>query len=124
MEIKAQLDEKGIALVAIGSGTPQQAKDFAAKFKFEGELYVDQDLDAYKAFGLERGFWRTLGPKSLGRGVVALKNGFRQGGNAGDLWQQGGIFVLGPGKQFKFAHRNAYAGNHANLQEVIAVCTQ
>jgi ketosteroid isomerase-like protein len=122
MGIKGQLDQTGVALVAIGSGTPQQAQDFAKKFKFEGELYVSQDLSAYKAFHLDRGFWLTLGPKSLWRGVNTLAKGFYQGLNAGDLWQQGGVFVMGPGKQMVYERRDNYAGDHANMQEVIDLC--
>jgi hypothetical protein len=120
MGIKDQLDHAGVALVAIGSGTPQQAQDFAKKFKFEGELYVSQDLSAYKAFYLQRGFCRTLGPKSLWRGVGTLTKGFHQGLKAGDLWQQGGVFVIGPGNQVFFEHIDSYAGENVNLQEVIA----
>jgi ketosteroid isomerase-like protein len=123
MGIKDQLDKEGVALVAIGNGTPQQAQDFANKFKFEGELYVSQDLSAYKAFHLERGFWLTLGPKSLWRGVHTLAKGFYQGLNAGDLWQQGGVFVMGPGKQMVYEHRDSYAGDNANPQDEIELCS-
>lgn len=119
MGIKDQLDKSGVVLVAIGSGTPQQAQKFSDKFKFNGELYVNQDLSAYKAFHLERGFWLTLGPRSLWKGVGALMHGFYQGLSAGDLWQQGGVFVMGPGKQMVFGHHERFAGDHADLQEVI-----
>ena len=122
MEIKDQLDNAGVALVAIGSGSPEQAKEFVASFSFAGEMYVDPGLKSYKAFSLVRGLWRTLGPSSIGRGMTAMKKGFRQGKNAGDLWQQGGMFVIGPGKQMVFAHRNQAAGDHADLNAVLRVC--
>ncbi|MCJ8502217.1 AhpC/TSA family protein [Desulfatitalea sp. M08but] len=122
-EIVAELDEAGVALAAIGSGTPEQAREFMAKFKFPGEMYVDPSLSVYKAFGLERGFWKTLGPASVGRGLKAMTRGFRQGGSAGDLWQQGGLFVLGPGQQLLFQHRNPAAGKQADLNAVLAAAT-
>ena len=122
MAVKDQLDNAGVAaIVAIGSGSPEQAKEFVASFSFEGEMYVDPGLKTYKAFKLVRGFLRTLGPSSIVRGMTAMKNGFRQGKNAGDLWQQGGMFVIGPGNQMLFAHRNQAAGDHADLNAVIKV---
>jgi hypothetical protein len=119
MEIKGTLDSAGIALVAIGSGSTGNAKSFIDQFNFTGEIYVNQDLSAYKAFKLERGFWRTLGPSALFRGVQAMRKGFRQGRSAGDLWQQGGVFVIGPGSKLIFQHRNKFAGDHADLDAVL-----
>jgi len=122
MAVKDQLDKAGVPMAAIGSGSPDQAKEFVASFSFEGEMYVDPGLKTYKAFKLVRGLWRTLGPSSIGRGLTAMKNGFRQGKNAGDLWQQGGMFVIGPGQYMYFAHRNQAAGDHADLDAVLKAC--
>ena len=122
MEIKDQTDKAGVRLVAIGSGSPDQAKKFIASFSYDGEMYVDPSLKTYKAFKLNRGLLRTLGPTSIRRGLSAMKKGFRQGQNAGDLWQQGGMFVLGPGDQIFFQHRNSSAGDHADLNAVLKAC--
>lgn len=119
MEIKAQLDAAGVGLVAIGSGSPEQARKFVDAFSFTGEMYVDPGLKTYKAFNLNRGITGTLGPSSIIRGLSAIKQGFRQGKNAGDLWQQGGMFVIGPASQMFFAHRNRAAGDHADLNAVL-----
>ena len=126
MGIKDQLDTAGVGLVMIGSGNPEQAKEFITSFSVKGEMYVDPDLRTYKAFKLIRGLWRTLGPTSIGGGLTAMKKGFRQGKNAGDLWQQGGMFVIGPidqiGNHMLFAHRNQAAGDHADLTAVLKAC--
>ena len=121
MGIKDKLTSAGVILVAVGSGTPEQAGKFVKKFKFKGEMYVDPELRTYKAFKLVRGLLRTLGPSSLLRGAAAMKKGFRQGRSAGDLWQQGGLFVIGPGRQLNFQHRNRVAGDHADLTAVLKV---
>jgi hypothetical protein len=121
MEINGRLAAAAVTVVAIGSGTPEQAQVFVGKTKIEGEMYVDQDLQAYRAFNLARGFWRTLGPAALWRGLATMKKGFRQGRNEGDLWQQGGVFVLGPGRQMIFQHRNRVAGDHADPAAVLKV---
>ncbi len=120
MDIKGKLDGAGIALVAIGSGSTGGAGHFVKKLHFTGEMYVNQDLRAYKAFGLKRGLLKTLGPSSLIQGIRAMKNGFRQGRTDGDLWQQGGVFVMGPGNKVIFEHRNRFAGDHADLEALLA----
>ncbi len=121
MDIEDKLTSAGATLVAVGSGTPEQAGKFVRKFKFKGEMYVDPGLQTYKAFNLVRGLLRTLGPSALLRGAAAIKKGFRQGRSAGDLWQQGGLFVIGPGRRLDFQHRNRVAGDHADLTAVLEV---
>ena len=120
--IKDELAREGVDLVAIGSGSPNQAKNFVEKFGFTGELYVDEPLHAFKAFGLGRGFWKTLGLSSISQGLKAKSQGFSQGRSAGDLWQQGGVFVLGPGNRILFEHRDMKAGLHAQPADVVEAC--
>jgi hypothetical protein len=119
MDIKEELDAMKVALVSIGSGTPEDGRYFVEKFSYHGEMYLDPELNAYKVFNLKRGFWRTLGPSPLVRGFKAIKQGFRQGRSAGDLWQQGGIFVIGPGNKLLFEHINSMAGDEADLNDVL-----
>lgn len=119
MEIKEKTDMADVTLVAIGSSRPDQAKEFADSFSFTGELYCDPGLKTFKAFDLERGVLKTLGPSSLIRGISTIKKGFRQGKSAGDLWQQGGVFLIGPGDRIHFAHRNRIAGDQADFSTVL-----
>jgi hypothetical protein len=51
----------------------------------------------------------------------ALKNGFRQGSTAGDPWQQGGTFLIGPGEKLLFEHRDQFAGDLVDIDQVIAL---
>lgn len=122
MAVKEHAAFHNAAIVAIGSGACDQAKQFAIQFNFTGEIYVDPKLQSYKAFGLERGILKTLGPSSIVKGLQTLGKGFRQGRQAGDLWQQGGIFVLGPGEQIVYEHRDEVAGDLADMDSVIGVC--
>ena len=120
MSIKNKLDAAAVGLVAICSGSPRSARKFVDDFHFTGDMYVNRDLKVYKAFDLERGITKTLGLSSLIKGVGTMKKGFRQGQSAGDLWQQGGLFVLGPGDHLLFAHRDKFAGDHADLQQMLS----
>ncbi len=122
-DLQEKLTDKGVSVVVIGSGTPEQARSFRENFDYTGEMYVDEDLDAYNAFELERGFFKTLGFRSIAKGFTALGQGFRQGLHAGDLWQQGGLFVMGPGNRIVFQHVDRFAGDHADPADVIAACS-
>lgn len=123
MDMKKTLDGMGIPVIVIGSSTPEQAKEFSEKFKFTGAVYVNEDLQAYQAFELERGFFKTLGLCSIKSGFKAMGQGFHQGLSAGDLWQQGGLFVMGPGNKIVFQHVDRFAGDHADPAEVVQACS-
>ncbi len=124
MGIKAQMDKKGVSIVAVGSGTPDQANAFVEKNGFAGEMVVSPDLSAYRVFKLVRGVWQSVGPASVYRGIKAMAKGFRQGSTAGDPWQQGGVFLIGPGEKLRFAHKDRFAGDHADLNDVLAAAGQ
>jgi len=120
MGIRERLVASGVSLVAVGSGSPPGAKRFMEDLGFDVEMYLSRNLSAYRAFGLRGGIWETLGPSTVVRAVRAMMAGFRQGTTDGDLWQQGGVFVLGPGELLLFEHRNASAGDHVDTQSLLA----
>jgi hypothetical protein len=124
MAIKPELDAAAVALAAVGSGSVRSAEAFVHGFAFTGEMYLDEGLEAYRAFGLHRGISKTVGLSSLRKGLAALKKGFRQGPSQGDLWQQGGVFVLGPGDRVHFAHRDRFAGDLADPTAVLAAAVK
>ncbi|MGM0417864.1 MAG: peroxiredoxin-like family protein [Thermodesulfobacteriota bacterium] len=124
MKINNELENKDILLVAIGSGNAEQAKKFKNKLDFKADIYIDPSLKSYKAFKLKRGLFRTLGPVSIYRGLKAMSKGFRQGKSAGDLWQQGGLFIITPENKIAFEHRNSTAGDQADLDLVLKVASE
>jgi len=117
--LRSEIAERGAALVVIGSGTHAQARGFVETFVFAGEVYVDPKREAFQALGLYRGVLRTLGPSSLWQIAAARRAGFRSGRLAGDPWQQGGTFVLGPGENVRFAYRDRMAGDRARSEDVL-----
>ena len=86
----------GAELVVVGSGRPWHAKAFRDEHGLDFPLRVDPELAAYRAAGLRRGAWRTLGPRVLAHAARAFGRGFRQGAVQGDPWQQGGVFLVKP----------------------------
>ena len=95
-------------LIFIGSGTPSQGHQFLRSLKFPegfpGELLLDPTTAVFSAFGLRKSVYASLVPSIINglmtHGLSAVSEGIRLGWTnasmAGDSWQQGGTFVLGP----------------------------
>jgi len=52
--------------------------------------------------------------------------GYLKGGDGrwpGDIFQVGGVFVLGPGNACEYAYRSQYAGDHPDINDVFAAAT-
>ena len=111
---------KGAELIVVGSGKPWHAKAFRDELALEFPLYVDPELIAYRAAGLKRSFWRTLGPQNLAGAIKAWSHGQRQHANRGDPWQQGGVFVIGKDGETRLSHINRGSADHADPAKVVA----
>jgi len=103
----------------VGPARPEHIAGFREATGYAGHLFVDPSLGAFRAAGLLRGWDRTLHPMSVWRGLGALAGGFRQGPPQGDVIQQGGTFVLGPGALVRFEWRDRFAGDHPELGRVL-----
>jgi len=98
------------------------AKNFAEDFKFPGELYVDQNLGIYKALNCRRGVKLVLGWNAMKEIKKAIGDGYRQGATQGDGMQLGGAFLLSKDCVVLWQHLEQWAGNHADLNEVLSAC--
>mgnify|MGYP001811649394 CR=1 FL=1 len=117
---QAEIESRGAHLVVIGNGTTHQARDLIEDLDYHGTLWVDPDMIAYRAAGLERGVAKALSLKMFGHAMRAMKAGHRQKGVQGDPWQMGGTFVIAPHDQVLYAHISGEAGDHPALDEVLA----
>ena len=118
--IADELTQLGVGLALIGSGTPDQAKDFARAFGVTAPLYVDPRREAYQAFDLAHGVGATLNLESITHGLRAFAGGFRQGAVQGDPWQQGGVFLVMPDGSMPYAYRSRSAGDHPDTEAILA----
>lgn len=121
--MRDHLDEirgKGAELVIVGNGTPFQARSFRDERDLGFPVLVDPGLKAYKAAGLKRGVFATLGPASMLRGARSFMGGNRQGATQGDPWQQGGAFVIAPPGEVRYAYVSSGAGDHPPPADLIA----
>jgi hypothetical protein len=113
--------ERGAELVLIGNGNRHFAKAFADAFGITSPLFVDTTRESYRALGMKRGFFATLGNAASFRNMArALHAGFRQGATRGDAWQLGGVLVVRRGGEIAYRHLGSAAGDHAPVAEILA----
>jgi hypothetical protein len=118
--IRPDVEARGGALVVVGPARPGHIPAFRAATGWEGPLYADPSLRTYRAAELAYGWGRTFHPLSVVKGLRALLAGFRQGARRGDALAQGGTFVLGPGERVRYEWRDRFAGDHPDLQAILA----
>jgi hypothetical protein len=106
-------------LVVVGNGTPAHARALRTELAFGGDLWVDEEMRAYRAAGLHRSPVRALSWGSLRNAWRAWRGGFRQAGVQGDPWQLGGAFVVSPAGETLYAQVSREAGDHAPLPELL-----
>lgn len=125
-----RLKGHGVPVVAIGIGNVEQARQFLATSKFNGELYVDgnpQDPQTFRLFKLLSGPAVIKTPDGtileavIKASAEAEADGFKNEppeGWTGSVFHIGGTFVLGCGNSCDFVHRSQHAGDHPDLEAV------
>lgn len=93
------------------------AKDFVDQFGISFPVYTDPSREVFRLAGMRRTF--GIGIKTFGRGLRAMKGGFRQGRTQGDAWQQGGVLGVSAGGAVWFEHIDGSAGDHADVGAVL-----
>jgi hypothetical protein len=106
--------------VVVGCGQPGQIQGLRDATGYDGPVLTDPSLRVFRAAGLAHGWNRTIHPQSVWKGIRAFSRGFRQGPRRGDPVQQGGTFVLGPGDRTRFEWRDRFAGDHPEMDDVLA----
>jgi peroxiredoxin len=114
-----EIERRGATLVVVAPAKPEHIGPFRQATGYAGALYVDRSGRAFRTAGLVRGWGSTYHLRAVLKGVVAFAKGFRQAGRQGDVVQQGGTFVLGPGDRVHYEWRDRFAGDNANLDAVV-----
>ena len=105
--------------MVVGNGRPSHAQRFGEAMGVDFPLLVDPQMHAYRAAGLRRSLWRTVGPTALKAAIAAWRSGHRQHRTQGDPWQQGGTFVVAPGGKVLFEHVSRAAGDAPDFRRVV-----
>ena len=130
--VHTRLKEAGTEVVLVSLGTPDQIERYRKELNIPAciEVYVDPEPDApvaYAAFKLQSGRNLVLEHARVAElGSHALAEGNTDGGYAsstgpytGNVFQVGGVFVLGSGNVCDYAYRSSYAGDHPNAAAML-----
>lgn len=114
-----EIELRGGGLVVVGPARFEHIPGFREVTGYTGLLFTDPSLRTFRAAGLAYGWSKTFHPLTFLKGISAVAKGFRQGIRRGDVAQQGGTFVLGPGERVHFEWRDRFAGDLPDLDEVL-----
>lgn len=84
-------------------------------------MLLDEDGTAAEIAGTKTlGAASLLNPRQIGAGIRSTLKGHRQHNAGRRPFQLGATFVIGPGDVVRYADYEDFAGDHADLDEVIA----
>jgi len=115
---------RGARVIIVGNGSLNQARHFFQDkgLPMEGVTVVtDPDRETYNAMALNRSLASVFASPQAARAYKrARASGHRINGWFGDLTQLGGTVVIKPPGHATFFHRSKYAGDHADMNAVVA----
>jgi hypothetical protein len=112
--------QAGVEPYVIGSGSPDEAREFAQLVGVEGVLPIlsDPKLVSYRAAGLKRSLVATLSLRGIGNYIRAFKK-WKQGRTMGDPWQLGGAYIVKPSGLVTYRFVGQHAGDHPDPQALV-----
>lgn len=117
----AEFQKRGIAIVAVGVGSVQDAADLKAWLKLPYTVLADPEQAGYQAYGLGRGSVMQLAsPKVFAAGLKAMTQGNKQVKATGDPKQLPGTFVVDQHGMVRHAHPATHAGDLASVASLLA----
>ncbi len=109
-------------MTAVGTGGKRYAKAFIEDESVPFPVLLDEDGSAAEIVGTNSlGAGALLKPSAYAAGLRSLTGGHRQHKTGRRPMQLGATLVIGPGDQLLYEDFEDYAGDHADLDEVLAV---
>lgn len=131
MKQKQKFDQAGVKVVAIGNGSPLFAKGFKEQLPFEGEMYLDNDSEVFKALELKRlGMWEATKTYFMSWSVLKFFKdqmaNYPASNTNGDGLQTGGVFVVSSAPEekvlYSFIENEHPADTFADVDEILRAC--
>lgn len=111
------IHEAGAELIILGNGSAEQAKWFVEDYGVETPVFTDPALKSHAVVGARRPLY--VDPRTMLRGVAAMRKGFRQTQVLGSATQIGGIFVITPDGEMPYRYLSRYAGDHPDPEDAL-----
>jgi len=110
--LSPKLSELGsdVSLIIVGNGTIEQSVNFANEFQWPAiNLFTDPELNTYRSLSFAQGFLSITGIIwSFLRGAYPINH-----------LQLGGVVIVDAEGYVRYFHRERYAGDHADLDELV-----
>jgi len=111
-----------VEVTAIGTGGKRYALAFIEEERVPFPVLLDSDGEAAQVVGTKTlGLGSVVRPGALIAAGRSLAGGNRQGTPGKRPLQLGATLVIGPGDELLYADFEDFAGDHAPLDEVLAV---
>jgi len=119
--LHAELDALGVNVVAISFGIEYWARAWLQETNSPFPVLLDPEKSSYAAYGLERSFWRSWGPRTLLYYARAVLRGQKLHGNRGDTDQLGGNFIVDAGGIVRFAYESRDPTDRPSIERLLSV---
>jgi len=114
--------EAGVGVTAIGTGGKRYAMAFIEDESVPFPVLLDEDGSAASIVGTNSlGVTAALRPSAYTAGLRSVARGHRQRKTGQRPLQLGATLVVGPGDLLDYEDYEDYAGDHADIDEVLAV---
>ncbi|KAI0321204.1 AhpC/TSA antioxidant enzyme-domain-containing protein [Amylostereum chailletii] len=122
------LQEAGVKIAVVGCGEWKLIQKYKDEMGFTGEIYANPDRSLYRALGMveslarapageeKRSYLQHVGIFKL---TYALSKNLAYVGKQGNIAQNGGEFVLGPGSGCHYGHIMQHSGDHVEVSELM-----
>jgi len=120
-EAHAEIAALGVAVIAVGAGSPAQAKRLM-KAGSPFPCLVDGQKRLYAALGLGRlSLGATFRLETYLSYARAFRRGARQGARTGDWRQQSGVAIFDAAGRLTWLHRASTLGDYPAIPEILSV---
>lgn len=93
-------------VIIITFGDVSLAQRWLSETCVDVPMLMNPSKDVYSAYGLERSFWGSWGPRTFYTYARLMLSGRRWRGIQGDSLQLGGDFIVDPEGLLRFAYRS------------------
>jgi peroxiredoxin len=117
-----ELSRAGVRTILVGSGSAEQRAAFAIRNALDGApalLVTDPSLGLYRALGLVRSAWATVGPRAVLETARAMAAGHPHRATEGDRTQQGGVLLVDRAGVVRMFHKNRSIGDHPPASDLV-----
>ncbi len=116
-----KFQELNTKVVIISFGTNVAANTWLQETCTPFELLRDPDRTVYRAYGLERSFLRSWGPKTIWQYIRLLTSGRKWKGVQGDSAQLGGDFIIDKSGNIKLAYRSIDPTDRPSFETILSI---